>query len=149
MNGYLDCDVLSVFPTETDKLVKYDVIRKCPPRTCAGWIEIPSYWSTMLVVLICKQIYYVSYLRKFVFSEITQTYSEIKLIICLWNINLFIYYFFKIKYIFLLRSYGEFVPVVQVVLHILSSFYLEMGFLRTDPGPTHPPPPHSTLKTIV
>ena len=32
MVGYFDFDVvlLSVFQSETDKLVKYDVIRKCP-----------------------------------------------------------------------------------------------------------------------
>ena len=32
MNGYLDCDV---------------VLLPIFPRTCAGWIEIPSCWSTM------------------------------------------------------------------------------------------------------
>ena len=47
MVSYLDCD--SVFPTEADKLlVKYDVIRKCPPRIGTQGelnyhlIEVPS-----------------------------------------------------------------------------------------------------------
>ena len=43
--GYFDCDVviISVYQTETDKLVIYDGIRKCPPRTYAELIEILSY----------------------------------------------------------------------------------------------------------
>ena len=42
MVGYLDWHVvvLSVFQTENDKSVKYDVIPECPLRTCAGRIEI-------------------------------------------------------------------------------------------------------------
>ena len=52
MNGFINCVLLSAFPTETDKLVKHDVICKCPPHTCAGWIEIPSYWSTYTVLIL-------------------------------------------------------------------------------------------------
>ena len=44
MVGYLDCDVvlLSVFQTETDKLVKYDVIRKSPPSNLSSIAYIHS-----------------------------------------------------------------------------------------------------------
>ena len=45
MVDYLDCDVvfLSVFQTDTDILVQYEVIRRCPPRTCAERFKQPSY----------------------------------------------------------------------------------------------------------
>ena len=52
---YLDWHVvvLSVIQTETDKLVKYDVMQRWPLRTCAGCFEQPSYSLTMVSLHFC------------------------------------------------------------------------------------------------